>query len=424
MNRIILIGNGFDLAHGLPTKYEDFINWYWEQWGLRLHKSLKKEENDAFCSFRLKKDVGLVCWSMVWSYYYQITIKNNSFRDLVDLVREDEHVCEFHNNSILFQRICKAVESKGWVDIENEYYDMLKSCALSPENSNCTCNELNEQMHYLQIKLIEYLNSLNIDNTIVNDKIKEIIYGSFNPDDIAIKGMAHLVDHFKLWVNNRNQEWGFRMAQYKLLRNDFDISANVEFCDRFRVEDFKDDIVEFIINGKYPREILLPNKIMLLDFNYTSTSEFYLESDMDFFHNHIHGNLKNIDSVIFGYGDELEDEYKEIVKLNDNNCLQNIKSIKYLESDNYRRLLSFVESSPYQIFIMGHSCGNSDRTLLNTLFEHENCVSIKPFYYRNEKGSDNYMDIVENISRNFTDLRLMRDRVVNKKLCRPLPQYR
>lgn len=26
MNRIVLIGNGFDLAHGLPTKYENFIN--------------------------------------------------------------------------------------------------------------------------------------------------------------------------------------------------------------------------------------------------------------------------------------------------------------------------------------------------------------------------------------------------------------
>ena len=24
MNRIVLIGNGFDLAHGLPTKYENF----------------------------------------------------------------------------------------------------------------------------------------------------------------------------------------------------------------------------------------------------------------------------------------------------------------------------------------------------------------------------------------------------------------
>ena len=29
MNRLIIVGNGFDLAHGLKTKYSDFINWYW-----------------------------------------------------------------------------------------------------------------------------------------------------------------------------------------------------------------------------------------------------------------------------------------------------------------------------------------------------------------------------------------------------------
>ena len=31
MNRIVLIGNGFDLAHGLKSSYKDFIEWYWEQ---------------------------------------------------------------------------------------------------------------------------------------------------------------------------------------------------------------------------------------------------------------------------------------------------------------------------------------------------------------------------------------------------------
>src|SRR5690606_10965196 len=28
MNRLILVGNGFDLAHGLKTSYKDFIIWY------------------------------------------------------------------------------------------------------------------------------------------------------------------------------------------------------------------------------------------------------------------------------------------------------------------------------------------------------------------------------------------------------------
>ncbi|MCX4302016.1 MAG: AbiH family protein [Alistipes sp.] len=29
MNRIIIIGNGFDKAHGLATGYRDFIDSYW-----------------------------------------------------------------------------------------------------------------------------------------------------------------------------------------------------------------------------------------------------------------------------------------------------------------------------------------------------------------------------------------------------------
>ena len=31
MNRLVIIGNGFDMAHGLKTSYKDFINWYWER---------------------------------------------------------------------------------------------------------------------------------------------------------------------------------------------------------------------------------------------------------------------------------------------------------------------------------------------------------------------------------------------------------
>ena len=138
------------------------------------------------------------------------------------------------------------------------------------------------------------------------------------------------------------------------------------------------------------------------------------------FINYIHGKIDDPQSVIFGYGDELDDDYKKLQKLNDNECLCNVKTIKYQECDNYRKLLAFAESAPYQVCIMGHSCGNSDRTLLNTLFEHKNCISIKPYFYKKEDGTDNYLELVQNISRNFTDMKLMRDRVVNKTYCEPL----
>ena len=73
MNRIIIVGNGFDLAHGLKTKYEDFINWYWDKWGQRLRSCSDKQISDGLCSFILKDEVGLAGWYLVWSYYYSIS---------------------------------------------------------------------------------------------------------------------------------------------------------------------------------------------------------------------------------------------------------------------------------------------------------------------------------------------------------------
>jgi len=39
MNRIILIGNGFDLAHDLKTKYENFIDWLWEDLAAKVKQN-------------------------------------------------------------------------------------------------------------------------------------------------------------------------------------------------------------------------------------------------------------------------------------------------------------------------------------------------------------------------------------------------
>ena len=54
MNRLVLIGNGFDMAHGLKTSYMDFINWYWEQ---RLNDLLIEQtpiSEDFLCKLEIK----------------------------------------------------------------------------------------------------------------------------------------------------------------------------------------------------------------------------------------------------------------------------------------------------------------------------------------------------------------------------------
>jgi hypothetical protein len=69
---------------------------------------------------------------------------------------------------------------------------------------------------------------------------------------------------------------------------------------------------------------------------------------------------------------------------------------------------------------MGHSCGISDKTLLNTLFEHPNCSSIKIYYHKRDDGTDDFFDVYSNISRNFNDKSLLRRIVANQQDSEPL----
>lgn len=67
MNRIVLIGNGFDLAHGLPTRYEDFINWYWDCWLRNLMICHHRTLSDGLCTFSIKVGQGQDTWhSLIW----------------------------------------------------------------------------------------------------------------------------------------------------------------------------------------------------------------------------------------------------------------------------------------------------------------------------------------------------------------------
>ena len=71
--------------------------------------------------------------------------------------------------------------------------------------------------------------------------------------------------------------------------------------------------IDSIEGDKLPSEMLYPDRIMLLNFNYTKTADMYMPADEHHFPiNHIHGHLDNPDSVIFGYGDELDINIKRL----------------------------------------------------------------------------------------------------------------
>ena len=411
MNRIVLIGNGFDLAHHLRTKYEHFIDWYWKSWGWRLLHGLNRTEDDGLCTFKIREDFDILNWGYAfqgWRYTKRYLLTPWDLNDVVTLAKEDKEFCDFSMSPFL-QQICNSIETKKWVDIENEYYHLLTEYAIT--NSKVEdLKGLNEQLNYLKELLIKYLGFIDKHKVRINDSIKSKIYAPIKIDDISVASKDVLKKNVDSWVEQNDIVVKDKIRRYGLNEEDFN-----EAITYFR-ENYKAGKILFT---DVPRQYLLPDAVMLLNFNYTHTAQFYHNADLGFI-NYIHGKIDNPQSVIFGYGDELDDDYKKLKKLNDNECLCNVKTIKYQESDNYRKLLAFAESAPYQVCIMGHSCGNSDRTLLNTLFEHRNCISIKPYYYIKEDGTDSYLELVQNISRNFTDMKLMRDRVVNKTYCETL----
>lgn len=376
INRIILIGNGFDLAHDKKTSYKNFIESYW------FNRIKKLFSSDA------SKDPNILCDISTWpNMSFKNQFNQSRLAGLTDpdktfdyLDRHEKSTClTRHYNSEFFENINKFIEERGWVNIEYQYYKCLTNPTYSPES-------LNSELKELTNKLVEYLNSINIEIT-PKPNIKNKIFEEIKKDDICIS----------------------KQSIYKK----YPLNNNSQYYERKKFDDYG---IEYTNNS----DLILPDKIMLLNFNYTHLADLYIPQKSRFIVNHIHGELSKPESIIFGYGDELDDDYQKILKLNQNEYLDNMKSIHYLESKNYRNLLSFINEAPFQIYIMGHSCGNSDRTLLNTLFEHKNCITIKPFYHLKEDGTDDYLDKVKNITRNFTDMQLMRDLVVNKEFCEPL----
>lgn len=438
MNRIIVIGNGFDLAHGLKTGYQDFINDYWEpikfsffgdanaaqtpvNWGI---VNLSQSHNDEFLSiyYRPKHHSSLQAPQKLlgtWHVAQETAFAN--FAQLVDLWNRDplsDHFCIVTFKNHFFERLTQQLTLQNWVDIENAYYKELTNLLHEPdeEQRKTKVRTLNQEFEAVKMRLETYLSKV-----IQTTKPKPIgsIDDAFH-SPIYQKEIAH---------SKRNMVYDSILTSIDKNMDSALLAEPLTKSEAIRSElldHTQEERQQSWIKYKWQKygeqwRYAMPSRTLILNFNYTNTPQLYSLDQIGCQEIHIHGELNNPNNpIIFGYGDELDDHYLAIEKLQDNEFLRNIKSMWYLETDNYRQLLEFIESDPYQVFIMGHSCGNSDRTLLNTLFEHPNCFSIKIFYHQKAEKSDDYNNIVRNISRNFNNKAAMRTIVVNHTYSSPL----
>ncbi|MDR1004294.1 MAG: bacteriophage abortive infection AbiH family protein [Prevotellaceae bacterium] len=417
MNRIILIGNGFDLAHGLRTSYKNFIDDFWE----KQIEEIKKEiiDNNGFFNTHTRNQN----LPIVSNEYFKIECSSYFFSDInvLDRIHSYADLKEWmdkqrsarmwftFSNDFLYQ-ISKNLQLNNWVDIEEEYFKLLTKCYADNEKkgeeTSYTIKKLNKDFKYVRQAFIGYLLTAKEARTVKEKETDIKIYDYIDFDkDFIHKYLYEIAE-----ANCKSQ------PSYQML----DLHNEGKFADKKKKELINNEIENLRHNKKE-----CPEELLFLSLNYTETETLYTnepkEGKTHVQKIHIHGELANPDNpIIFGFGDENCKDYKEIEDLNNNDYLEYFKTTMYSNTSNYRDFLNFIDADKYQVFIMGASCGASDKTLLKTLFEHENCISIKCFYHKIDNNTDDYSDIIKNISRCFSDKAMMRAKVVNKKFCEPL----
>lgn len=393
MNRLIILGNGFDLAHGLKTKYCDFIENYW--------LSIKENRiDDKFIEF------------LPHTNNVRFETPCKSLKEISNFLGGQEYIngrtIRFSDGSILtfknvfFQKLLEFHSETNWVDIEMEYYNFAKNIikgqqwSYDEENIFTKFKRLNKEIISIYDAFHDYLFN-NVSKEIKKVKNKEF-EELFKVEKISQKN-----------VNLIRQQFSFK-NQKKLFGGLNEIDDPYDFTEYFGNEQFDDTCI--------------------LNFNYTNTiNHYFSNTNRDELIINIHGEInRKGHPILLGFGDESDEYYKQIEDLNQNEYLRFMKSSHYLKNKNYKNLFDFIELGNFQVHLLGHSCALSDRTLLKAIFENDFCLSIKPYYFEYQKPNEygevnNYSEIVKNISRHFSNKMMMREKVVNFMYCDPLPQF-
>ena len=317
MNRLVIIGNGFDLAHGLPTSYKHFLNDFWRNILknvetqktanlLNISKThLGMFENIKEINSFIDIESSLKQYGSTYGYNY-----NYETKKLIHNSSPGQVIFEFKSE---FFKILNERNVKNWVDIEGEYYYQLKKIVREAE---------------IEEERIEKVKKLHKEF----DEVKELLeeYLCKNVSKPFLDKKLNLIDNFSKFFKIRYLD-SYSFEEYL---NEF---PKEDYEELTKFNEFLKENDTYLSNAK----IIIENKLevtnLFVNFNYTNSitkygnkfnSEYEYHGKFDPIN--IHGELpKSNNRIIFGFGDEMDDDYSTIEKLDDNEYLKNFKSFQY-----------------------------------------------------------------------------------------------
>lgn len=368
-NNVLIIGNGFDIAHGLPTKYEDFLKIF-------------KPSNSAYTLSR------------VLEIYRENQFYNGEFKELFN--KHPELVGKIDSIKIenLEKRLCNNVwayyyarcgaEIDRWIDFESEIIPVLNLF----NEVFCNKNPLFDHNSARETVAI-----LRMDENLVTLRSKLFPKYFENPlhydGCIAVKG------------NYCNSTYGILKKKIlKDLKDELD-----DFIDLFR--DYLTEIVDKIDICEDPI-IKSIDADEILSFNYTRTEKKYEHfKDIETFY--IHGNILHDKSMVLGVDEvngDTENEFIYFVKY--------FQRIRRHISTHYKDLLSNTNEKgmvrPINTFIYGHSLDRTDKDILLPFIKYAKKVTI--YYYNDSDYEQKIINLINLFNKDVIEQDLYDGRIV------------
>lgn len=341
--KILLIGNGFDLAHGLPTSYKDFLDFCKMVRELYTYPIIDNEYNQKklidWNTDKTIKSKLLECYENRKNCFEdKITTQCKELDELYDCIKENVWINYFLER--------EKYIGENWIDFESEISNVVQAIEtlkgyIERDEDVLKIKDTKQQtiIYFLKIakkSLQDVFNLKRIDSFI---------------EDISIE-LDKLIRSLEIYI--------------------------CEFVNEIDIIKENDDI-----------KTITPDYV--LSFNYSNTYERIYGQSKEVTYDYIHGKAdikNNVDTcnLVLGIGEYLEDDkndklefiafkkfYQRIYKSTDSTYMKWVEQIKKYPEVNHN------------LFIFGHSLDKTDRDILKLLICNDN-VTTKIYYYRKNKN--------------------------------------
>ncbi len=372
MANILIIGNGFDLYHGLPTRYTDFLTFV-EFWNIfhDWHKA-KLEKVNLPVGYK-EPDTELNIYNLDNG-----KLTEDSVIEMAEYVGVyDENNIEFLNANLTNNKWIQyfektGYEKEGWIDFEREIESVLLKVELY---FNTTLPEVEKN------RRLEFSHDRDSAVTYIDSEYETIF-------EIFGEGveLADINDTYSYVCNLDINNQFNRPKQKKILLDKMKKELDT------LIKCFRIYTMEFIEKFKITKEcdkIKNLGKLLVLNFNYTNTFEKVYKDQLAEMC-YVHGSVK-ADNLVMGVSDDFIENNDYIYFQKFFQRIQKRTGIEY--KDFFEKGYNIYKGVTAEVYIMGHSLDKTDKGVLEKFFDEKYKVNI--FYHAQWAYEEQVIKLVE-----------------------------